>query len=100
MHMGHLRQNWWRWLRGLLALLLAYSIIASTVTHAGRIVWDTSANPPTHLIVGRMPGILAGVAVAVFALACVLWGMWKRWDFEIVGWVLLLVFAFLGMAHG
>jgi cell division protein FtsW (lipid II flippase) len=97
--MGHLRENWWRWVRGLLALLLAYLVIGAAVMHSGRIVWDTSVNPPTHQIVERMPGILVGIAIAVFALACVFVSMWKRWDFEVVGWVLLLVFVFLGMAH-
>jgi cell division protein FtsW (lipid II flippase) len=97
--MGHLRKNWWRWLRGLMACLLAYMVIGLALVHSGRIVFDTTVTPPTHQIVGRMPGILLGVAIAAFALASIFVSMWKRWDFEIVGWVLLLVFILVGIGH-
>ncbi len=97
--MGHLRQDWWRWVRGLLAALLGYLVIALFVMHSGRIVFDTSVTPPTHQIVGRLPGILVGAVATAFALSCIFVSMWKRWDFEIVGWLLLLVFIFGGIGH-
>lgn len=67
--------------------------------HSGRTVFDTSVTPPTHHIVGLMPGILVGVGIAAFALGSIFLSMWKRWDFEIVGWVLVLVFIFMGIGH-
>jgi hypothetical protein len=97
--MGQLPQNWWLWVRGALAIMLAYLLSALAVIHAGHIVTNASTTPPTHHIVGRFSGSLPGVGVALFSLACIYVSMWKRWDFEIVGWVLLLVFIFAGIGH-
>ena len=97
--MGQLRQNWWRWTRGGLALFLGYLLIALAIMHAGHIVTDTSMTPPTHHIVGRFSGSLLGVGIALFSLVCIFISMWKRWDFEIVGWVLLIVIVFAGIGH-
>ena len=97
--MHHSKGTWWRWVRGGLALILAYFLAALAVMHAGRIVTDTSATLPTHHIVGRFSGSLPGVGIAIFSLVCIYVGMWKRWDFEVVGWVLLVVFVFGGIGH-
>jgi hypothetical protein len=91
------RHNYWRWVRGVLAALLAYIFVGVAYSGAGKIVTDRSTTPPTHHIVGQFSGTLPAIGVALIALACIYIGMWKRASFEIVGWVILLAFVFAGM---
>ena len=91
------RHNYLRWIRGLLAVLLAYIFVGVAYSSAGKIVTDRSTTPPTHHIVGQFSGTLPALGIALFALGCIYVGMWKRWAFEIVGWVILLAFIFAGM---
>lgn len=76
-----IRLTAWMWGRGVLALLLAVVLGGATITHNG-------------FRVGNAACIFAYM---VFALGIIYFAMWKRWDFEIVGWALLGVF-FIGMA--
>ena len=80
-------------------MVLAYFVVGLAVMHAGHYVIDPSTTPPSHHVTGRLVGSLPGIGVALFSLACIFVSMWKRWDFEIVGWVLLLVFIFAGIGH-
>lgn len=75
------RLTLWMWIRGLTALLFAVVFSGAAITHNG-------------FRVGNAACIFAYMAVA---LASIYIAMWKRWDFEIVGWVLLGIF-FVGMA--
>lgn len=71
----------WMWIRGASALVLAVGFGAATIAHNGFRVGNATC------IVGYMTIALASIYVA----------MWKRWDFEIVGWALLATFI-VGMA--
>jgi len=85
-------RSWWWWTRGVLAFILAALLVAIAVPSAGRIVVDHSAAPPVRHVVWGVRECLPSVGLALFSLACILVGMWKRWAFEIVGWAILVVF--------
>jgi hypothetical protein len=89
--------TFWRPMRGVLALALAYLFVATAFNGTGRIVTDTSTSPPTHQIVGQIRDTLPAIGIAAFALASISIGMWKRWSFEIVGWAVLLAFIAGGL---
>jgi hypothetical protein len=91
------KHNLWRWVRGGLALFLALAFVGVAHSSAGRVVVDHSTSPPTLHVVGQVTGTLIASVIALFALASIYVGMWKRWSFEIVGWVILIAFIFAGM---
>jgi hypothetical protein len=95
--MEHSSHTWWFWTRAVLAAILAALVVAIALPSAGRVVIDSSTTPPTHHAVWGVREYLPSVGLALFSLACIYVGMWKRWSFEIVGWTLLLVFIFVGM---
>jgi len=64
-----------------MALLLAMLFSRAAITHNGF----------------RLSNAACIFAYLACALACIYIAMWKRWDFEIVGWALLDIF-FAGMA--
>jgi len=73
----------WQLGRGILALLLAVMLEGAVVAHNGFRAGEFAAISAFMLLV----------------LACIYVSIWKHWDFEIVGWVLLgLVFIGLTMA--
>jgi hypothetical protein len=89
--MGQPHYDGWRWGRGIAAVLLALLVLASTLPSTGRVVIDHTTTPPTPHIVGRLADGLVLCGVAAASLACIVLGIWKRWDFEIVGWTMLVV---------
>lgn len=82
----------WRWTRGILAVVLAMLLLGIALPGTGRIVVDQSTLPPTHHIIRGVRDWLPVVGTALFSLTFIFVGMWKRWDVEIVGWALLLVY--------
>ena len=82
------KRNWWWWVRGILAVLLAALLVGIALPSTGRVVVD---GPRAHAVWG-VRECLPPVGLAVFSLACIFIGMWKRWAFEIVGWAILLTF--------
>jgi hypothetical protein len=84
-------------IRGICALLLAVFVLALVLPHTGKLEIDYSTNPPTPHIVGRLSGSILAVGCVLFSLSCIYVSMWRRWDFEIVGWVLLILPAFTVM---
>jgi hypothetical protein len=73
----------WQLGRAIFALLLAVMLGGALVAHNGF----------------RLGEFAAVSAYMLFVLACIYVSIWKQWDFEIVGWVLLgLVFVGLTMA--
>jgi hypothetical protein len=85
-------RSWWWWTRGALAVALAGLLVAIALPSAGRLVVDRSAVPAVRHVVWGVRECLPSIGLAVFSLACIFVGMWKCWDFEIVGWAILLVF--------
>ena len=82
------KRSWWWWTRGVLAALLAALLVGVALPSAGRNVVD---GPGAHAVWG-IRECLPPVGIALVSLACIFTGMWKRWAFEIVGWVILVVF--------
>jgi hypothetical protein len=71
------------------AVLLALLVVAMYAPEAGRVVLDRSMSPPKPVVVH---GIRETVGIWAFAAICVTWiivSSKRKWDFEIVGWVLL-----------
>jgi len=91
---GH---SWWRWTRGTLAIVLTLLLIGLVFSCSSRVVTYRLHQPLTYDFMGRLQDSLPGIALALVSLGCVFLGMWKRWDFEIVGWVLLIVFILVGI---
>lgn len=73
-------------------MFLALILVAIVLPSAGRIIVDASTTPPTRRVVWGFWECFPSIALAGVSLACIFVSMWKRWDFEIVGWVLLVVF--------
>ncbi len=96
--MNHHR-GWWWWTRGVVAVLLAALLVAFALPSAGRMVVDASTSPPTHRAVWGFWECFASVGPVAISLACILVSMWRRWDSEIIGWVLLVVLI-LGVVLG
>src|SRR5712691_455087 len=96
-HSGH---SWWRWIRGILALVLTTILLAMALPGVGRIVVDPSTTPPARHVVWGVWECFPSVGLAVFSLASIYIGMWKRRSFEIVGWVILLLCISAGMFAG
>jgi hypothetical protein len=96
--MNHDR-GWWCWTRGVVAVLLAVFLVAVALPSAGRMVVDASTSPPTHRAVWGFWECVSSVGPAAVSLACIFVSMWRRWDFEIIGWVLLVVLI-LGVVLG
>jgi hypothetical protein len=67
-------------------------LVAIALPSAGRIVVDASTTPPTRRAVWGFWECFTSIAVAAVSLGCIFVSMWRRWDFEIVGWALLVVF--------
>jgi hypothetical protein len=88
--MNHAR-GWWWWTRGVVAVLLAVLLVAVALPSAGRMVVDASTSPPTPRAVWGFWQCFASVGPAAASLACIFVSMWRRWDSEIIGWVLLVV---------
>jgi hypothetical protein len=74
------RNKAWRVTRGAAALLLGIVLASAAITHNGFRIGNAS------IIIGYM-----AVALSVIYVS-----MWRRWDAEIVGWVLMAIF-FLGL---
>jgi len=92
-------RNWWCWTRGVLAVFLATLLVAIALPSAGRIVVDHGSGAPGRHVVWGLRECFPRVGLALISLACIFLGMWKRWDFEIVGWAILVVFILAsGMA--
>ena len=72
----------------MLAVVLATLLVSIALPSAGRIV----VNGPTAHATWGIRECLPSVGLALFSLACIFFGMWKRWAFEIVGWAILIVF--------
>ena len=70
----------WRVIRGAAALLLGVVLASAAITHNGFRIGNAT------IIIGYM-----AVAISVIYVS-----MWRTWDAEIVGWVLLVIF-FLGL---
>ena len=81
----------WRCWRGALAFLLGLLFLAIVLPNAGRIAIDQSTTQPTPHIVDRVQQSLAPVSLVIVALTCICVSIWRRWDFEIVGWALLAI---------
>jgi hypothetical protein len=71
-----------------LAVVLATLLVSIALPSAGRIV---VSGPTAHATWG-IRECLPSVGLALFSLACIFVGMWKRWGFEIVGWAILILF--------
>ena len=71
----------WMWARGGIALLLAVVLGGACIAHNG-------------FRVGNASSVFAYMLIS---LGCIYVSIWRRWDFEIVGWFLLAVF-FVGLA--
>jgi hypothetical protein len=84
-------RNWWWWTRGILAVLLATLLVATALPSAGRIVVDHTGAARPHVVWG-VRECSPSIGLALAALVCIFVGMSKRWDFEIVGWAILVVF--------
>lgn len=84
----------------MLAALLALLLLAMALPGAGRIVTDTSTDPPTRQVVWGVRECAPSVGLALVSLACIYVSMWRHWDFEIVGWALLGVFILGGVVSG
>jgi hypothetical protein len=70
------RYKAWRVARGAAALVLGIVLASAAVTHDGFRIGNAS--------------IIAGYMLV--ALSVIFVSMWRRWDAEIVGWVLLGIF--------
>ena len=71
----------WCWSRAVFAFLLAIVLAAGCIGHVGFRLGHAS------FVIGYVLVALASIYVSI----------WRCWDFEIVGWVLLGVF-FVGMS--
>lgn len=76
----------------MLAVVLAAMLVAIGLPSAGRIVVDASTTPPTRHVFWGFWECLPSFAPAAVSLGCIFVSMWRDWDSEIVGWVLLVVF--------
>jgi len=74
-------------MRGVVAVVMATFLVSITIPGAGKIVVD---GPTAHATWG-VRECLPSIGIALCSLACIFIGMWKRWGFEIVGWVILVV---------
>lgn len=83
----------------MLAILLGVMVVANVLPSAGRIiVVDAYTMPPTRQVVWGFWECFPSITVAIVSLGCILVSMWRRWDFEIVGWALLVILILvLGM---
>ena len=86
MHFGH---GWWRWTRGTIAVILTGVLICD-------LLGDTSRMTTYYLklplgFVGEVHEVAPMVAMVLLLPTFIFISMWKRWDFEIVPWVLLLL---------
>lgn len=97
--MGRSGLNRRQWGRGLAAIVLALFLVAMGSQHTGRVVIDRSTSPPTSTVVGGTVGTVSLSGIALVSLICIFVSMWKRWDFEIVGWVILIVGVIVGVMH-
>jgi hypothetical protein len=68
----------WRLIRGAAALVLGLLLASAAIAHNGFRMGNAS------IIIGYM----------VVAISVIYVSMWRRWDAEIVGWVLLGIFLF------
>ena len=92
-------RGWWWWTRGVMAVLLAALLVAFALPSAGRMVVDAATSPPTYRAVWGFWECFSAVGPAAISLACIFVSMWRRWDSEIIGWVLLVVLI-LGVVLG
>ena len=100
MAMQRADNRWWRWMRGVLAAVLALLLVAIILPSAGRPVIDRSTEPPTHRVVWGVWECLPAFGIAVGSLAFVYVGMWKRWAIEGIGWAILISFMALAFLAG
>jgi hypothetical protein len=84
------RHSWWWWTRGALAAVLASLLLGMALPDAVKIVVDRSTAPPTREVIWGTGLSTAGAAL--ISLACIYVSMWKRWEFETFGWMLLIMF--------
>lgn len=76
--------------------MLALMLVNIALQSSGRIVFDRSTDPPAGRVVWGLQEWLPALAVALMPLACIYVSMCKRWDFEVVGWALLVAFLLMG----
>ena len=88
-HMALARHSWWWWTREALAAVLAALLLGMALPEAVKIVVDRSTDPPTREVIWGTN--LESVGAALISLACIYVSMWKRWEFEIFGWLLLIM---------
>ena len=69
---------------------MAAVLLRMALPEAVKVVVDRSTDPPTREIIWGTS--LSSVGAAFISLACIYISMWKRWEFEIVGWTVLIVF--------
>ena len=89
-HMALAKHSWWWRTRGALAALLASLLLGMALPDAVEVVVDPSTTPATREVIWGAS--LSSVGAALISLGCIYVSMWKRWEFEIVGWILLIMF--------
>lgn len=86
-------------IRSICAFLLAVFVLALVLPHAGHVVIDDTIYPPRPKVVGRTWDIIWSILSVMFWLSCIYVSMWKRWSFEVVGWIMLAISALQIMLH-
>ena len=72
----------------MLAMILAASIASMGLPSLGKIV----VHGPTARVTWPIGQVMPAVSLLLFSLGCIAIGMWKRPAFEIVGWIILVVY--------
>jgi len=79
------------WLRGSVATILAFLVMAVALPNAGRVVVDHTTTPPTPHVEHLFTQGALIVALALLPVLCILF-VGLRWLFaELAGWLVLLL---------